>query len=141
MKNMLHDHGVCARMSRSPSPRRRVAIRMSANARSAVASVRTPGVFVTTTPRPAHAGTSMLSYPTAAFATMRSPGPAASRNASSTRSWRSVTTPSAPATASCSSPVSSGRSWGESQTSPAAWRSSIAGSGIRLVTTIRAATG
>ena len=43
MKNMLHDHGVRDRMSRSPSPRRRVAIRMSANAMSAVASVRHAG--------------------------------------------------------------------------------------------------
>ena len=89
----------------------RVAIRMSANAKSAVASVRTPGVLLTTTPRRAHSGTSTLSYPTAAFATMRSPEPAASTNASSTRSWRSVTTPSAPATAACSSSVASGRSW------------------------------
>ena len=48
--------GAPARTSRSPSPSRRVAIRISANAMSAVASVRTPGVFVTITPRAAQAG-------------------------------------------------------------------------------------
>ena len=60
-KNMLQVHVPPARTSRSPSPSRRVAIRISANAMSAVASVRTPGVFETVTPRAAQAGTSMLS--------------------------------------------------------------------------------
>src|ERR687884_484776 len=53
-KNMLHDHLWPARTSRSPSPRRRVTIRMRAVARSAVASVSTPGGFVT--PPPARGG-------------------------------------------------------------------------------------
>ena len=46
MKNMFHDHVPPARTKRSASPSRRVAIRISAKARSAVASVSTPGVLV-----------------------------------------------------------------------------------------------
>ncbi len=60
-KNMFHDQVPPERITRSPSPSRRVAIRISEKARSAVASVRTPGVFVTVTPRPAQAARSMLS--------------------------------------------------------------------------------
>ena len=58
---MLNDHGTPVRISRSPSPRRRVAMRISANAMSAVASVSTPGVLVNRTPRSVQAGTSTLS--------------------------------------------------------------------------------
>ena len=58
---MCHDHGSPERIRRSPSPRRRVTIRISAIARSAVESVSTPGVLVTTTPRSVAAATSMLS--------------------------------------------------------------------------------
>ena len=61
MKNMCQDHGVAERSSRSPSPSRRVTDSISPIARSAVASVRTPGVFVTSTPRSLQAATSMLS--------------------------------------------------------------------------------
>src|SRR5690606_40679561 len=51
--------------------RRAVAI-SNAHVRSAVVSVSTPGVLVTSTPRRVQAATSMLSYPTAMLATMRS---------------------------------------------------------------------
>jgi hypothetical protein len=57
-------------------------MRISDMAMSAVASVSTPGVFVTSTPRSRQAATSTLSYPTATFATTRSPGPAASQHLS-----------------------------------------------------------
>ena len=53
---------------------------------SAVVSVSTSGVFVASTPAAVHAATSMLSKPTAWFATIFSCGPAASRNSASTRS-------------------------------------------------------
>ena len=46
---MLQTHGVSERITRSPSPRRRVVIRISDIAISAVASVSTPGVFVNQT--------------------------------------------------------------------------------------------
>ena len=42
--------------------------------RSAVVSVNTPGVLVSTIPRRVSAGTSTLSYPTAILATILSPG-------------------------------------------------------------------
>ena len=58
---MSQAQGSPERITRSPSPRRRVAIRISAIARSAVASVSTPGVLVTITPRSRAASTSMLS--------------------------------------------------------------------------------
>ena len=49
------------RVSRSPSTTRRAAASRSANARSAVVSVRTPGVLVTRMPRSVAAATSTLS--------------------------------------------------------------------------------
>ncbi len=49
------------RTRRSPSASRRVAARISAMVRSAVASSSTPGVLVTTTPRRVAAATSTLS--------------------------------------------------------------------------------
>jgi hypothetical protein len=58
--NMLHCQAVPDRMSRSPSPSRRVDMRTSPIARSAVASINTPGVLVTMTPRRVQASTSML---------------------------------------------------------------------------------
>ena len=72
-------------------------------AMSAVASVSTPGVFVTTTPRSAHAVRSTLSYPTATFAMIFRVGPAASSSSSSMRSTSMATSPSTPATARRSS--------------------------------------
>ena len=51
-----------------PSTTRRAAASSSANAKSAVVSVRTSGVFVTRMPLRVAAGTSMLSKPTATFA-------------------------------------------------------------------------
>ena len=64
---MLQPHGCPVRTRRSAAPRPRVVISTSAMARSAVASVSTPGVFVTTTPRSRHAATSTLSWPTTTF--------------------------------------------------------------------------
>lgn len=60
MKSSCQRQGAPSRIRRSPSASRRVTMRMSANARSAVASVSTPGVFATTSLR-ACAATSMLS--------------------------------------------------------------------------------
>ena len=65
----VHDHGSRARMSRSPSPIRRVTARISVIARSAVASVSTAACSSTSTPRLVAAGTSMLSKPTATLQT------------------------------------------------------------------------
>lgn len=48
MKSSCQRQGTPSRIRRSPSASRRVTMRMSANARSAVASVSTPGVFATT---------------------------------------------------------------------------------------------
>ena len=59
-----------ARTSRSPSPTRRAMPRISAHVNSATASVSTSGVLVTTIRRARAAGTSILSYPTAMFATI-----------------------------------------------------------------------
>ena len=75
------------RAMRSPSTRRRATAISSVHAKSAVVSSRTPGVFVTATFRSVHAGTSILSKPTATLATIRRFGPAAS---SSSRSIFSV---------------------------------------------------
>ena len=58
---MPHFQSRPERMSRSPSPSRRVAMRIRPKAMSAVASVSTPGVLVATTSRSLQAGTSMLS--------------------------------------------------------------------------------
>ena len=72
-----------SRRSRSASVASRVAARMRRNARSAVVSSSTPGVLQTVMPSSLAATTSMLSYPTAAFATTcsrpDSPGLAARR--------------------------------------------------------------
>ena len=57
---MPHCHGVRERMTRSPSPNRRVTISIRPKAVSAVVSVRTFGVMVAITPRRSQAGTSML---------------------------------------------------------------------------------
>ena len=57
--------------SASPSRIRRATARISAQVRSAVASVRTPGVFVTTIPRSRQAARSMWSVPTEQLATIR----------------------------------------------------------------------
>ncbi len=54
-----------ARTASWPATRLRAAARMSAKARSAVASVRTSGVVPTTMPRRAQAPRSTLSVPTA----------------------------------------------------------------------------
>jgi hypothetical protein len=61
MKSIAHSHGCCERISRSPSPIRRVIASSSAIARSAVASVSTPGVLVIVTPCRRAASTSTLS--------------------------------------------------------------------------------
>ena len=66
---------------------------MSVTAVSAVASVSTPGVLPTQTPRAVHAGTSTLLKPTAKLLTTLSFG-AASSSAPSIRSVSSETRPS-----------------------------------------------
>ncbi len=58
---MLHVHISRLRITRSPSASRRVDIRISDIAMSAVASTSTPGVLVKITPRSTTAGTSTLS--------------------------------------------------------------------------------
>ncbi len=63
-------HGVPARRNRSPSPTRRAAVMSSANAVSAVVSVRTSGVLVAMTPAAVQSGSETLSKPTAWFATI-----------------------------------------------------------------------
>ena len=65
----------------------------SVQAKSAVVSSSTPGVLVATTPRFVHAGTSILSKPTATFAAMRNFG-AARNNSSFTFSVSRHTNPS-----------------------------------------------
>ena len=57
----LQRHGSPVRTRRSAAPRPRVVISTRAMAMSAVASVSTPGVLVTTTPRSVQAATSTLS--------------------------------------------------------------------------------
>src|SRR6266540_2805330 len=86
-------HGSRRRRNRSPSATRLAAAISSAQAVSAVVSVRTSGVFEHSTPRRVHAATSMLSNPTAKLATIASWSPATSRNSSSTLSVSSVTAP------------------------------------------------
>ena len=61
MKSIAQPFQAPRLMSRSPSPIRRAAVRISAQVSSAVASVSTSGVLVTATPRAAAALTSMLS--------------------------------------------------------------------------------
>ena len=62
-------HGTPERRKRSPSAIRRAAAIISANAASAVVSVSTSGVLQASTPCLVQASTSMLSKPTAKFAT------------------------------------------------------------------------
>ena len=78
-----------ARRIRSPSPARRAVARISVMAMSAVASVTTAGVLVTTTPAARAASTSMWLKPAPKFATsrVRSPPPA---NASAVNASPSV---------------------------------------------------
>ena len=84
-----------SRRSRSASLARRVAARISRKARSAVVSSSTPGVLQATTPIAVAEATSMLSYPTAAFATTWSlPLCPDSRTEASMRSVRWQTIPS-----------------------------------------------
>ena len=120
------------RTSRSPSTMRRVMPRMIAQVRSAVASVSTSGVLVTTTPRARAAATSMLLYPTATVATIFRSDPASS-TAASTGSVNIVTSACLPRTRSASaSRVSGSPSW--SSTSHASSSRAIARAGRRRVT-------
>ena len=100
----VHSFHCPPRRKASPSAKRRAAEIIKPKARSAVVSVNTSGVFVTVTPHRVHSATSMLSYPTAMFATIRSPGPAASSNSASTFSDNKVRMPSTPCTLSSNSP-------------------------------------
>src|ERR1039457_1903035 len=74
-----------ARTNRSPSPIRRATFISKAKAMSAVASVKTPGVFVTGIFRAVAVATSMLLKPTPKFATTFRPGQLSS-SSTSTRS-------------------------------------------------------
>src|SRR3954454_25249957 len=93
-------HGVPSRRNRSPSPTRRAAARISANAVSAVVSVRTSGVLVASTPAAVQSGTFTLSNPTAWFATIFSCSPAAESSSASTFSVSIVMSASRPRTTS-----------------------------------------
>ena len=79
-------------------------------AMSAVSSVSTPGVLVTTIPRLWAASTSMLSVPVPKWAMSFSAGPAASISAASIRSVTVGTSTSASAMADASPPGDSGSS-------------------------------
>src|SRR5689334_24776877 len=113
---------------------------MSAMARSAVASVSTPGVLPTATLRSAAASRSMLSVPTARLATARTLG-AASKSAASTRSVSIVRRASLPAAFSRKASGGGGDGSGQTSTSCAARRRSSAGNGSSRVTSTRAIAG
>src|SRR5262245_37038257 len=101
-----------------PSTTRRAAAMRRQNAMSAVASVRTPGVLPTQTPRAVAAGTSTLLNPTAKLLTTRRRG-AASSSCASIRSVSNETRPSQSATLASSVSRGGGRSSG--QTSASVW--------------------
>jgi hypothetical protein len=71
-------------------------VRIKRNARSAVVSSSTPGVFVTATPWAAAAGRSILSKPTDTVAITWSVGSPASITSASVTSVRSQTRPACP---------------------------------------------
>src|SRR5215472_15677765 len=129
------------RRSDSASHARRAAASTSRNARSAVVSSRTPGVLQTTTPCSAAASRSMLSWPTATFATTRRRGAPAASTAASMRSVSRETIASASGaratTSSCEKRSPSG--------STSSWPASVSGSrppgGRRRVTRTRANPG
>jgi hypothetical protein len=100
-----------ARSAARASKRRRAHASNSANARSAVASVRTPGVCPTGMVLALSAGRSRLSTPTAMFETTRSEE-RASRSATSTLSVSIVRSPSARAAPDISSSGEGGPSPG-----------------------------
>src|ERR1039457_1081517 len=83
------------RTSRSPSPSRRATASNNAKAMSAVAAVKTPGVFVTGILRAVAAVTSMLLKPTPKFATTFVPGQL-SNSSASTRSRMLHSSPTRP---------------------------------------------
>ena len=125
-----------ARTKRSPAPSWRAVARISAQARSAVASVNTPGVLVARMLRCVQAARSMLSKPTAKLATTRNWSPAASSSSSSIFSLNMAITALASATRRSSSARSGGSSWSMTSTSrPACWSNSTAGGGTRRVMT------
>src|SRR5215469_5885093 len=104
------------RMSLSASTMRRAVAMSRANARSAVVSSSTPGVFVMTTPAAVPAGMSRLSKPTATFATIFTVGNASSTDAS-TFSVKRQTSASLPRVCSMSSSRDGARSCGQTVTS------------------------
>ncbi len=125
-----------ARTSRSPSAMRRAAAISSANARSAVASVSTPGVCPTAIPAAVAAAISMLSRPTARLLMTRSLGAAAIK-AASTRSVTIVSSASAWRARRCSCAYGGGVARGQTSTI-ACWRSFAMASGaIARVTKTR----
>ena len=120
--NGPHPSHFFARNTRSASPARRAAIISNIHAVSAVASVSTPGVLPTLTPRRLHAARSILFVPTANCETARTPG-RASRNPASTRSVNMLNNPSTPLVAANNSSADSARSCPDTTTSCPASRS------------------
>ena len=122
------------RTRRSPSATRRMMPRISAQVRSAVDSVSTSGVLVTTTPSSRAVFTSMLLMPTAtADTTLRSGSPASS-TARSTVSGSSAISPCLPRTRATSSSWVRNVSRSLRSTSQVASRRASAADGSRLVT-------
>ncbi len=109
------------RVKLSASTTRRAAAISKVNAKSAVASSRTPGVLVTITLRAVAAGMSMLSKPTATYV---------DRTASRIGSISWLTIPTQPSAACLMLASSSGRSGGYVTTSAASAR--IEGPGSRM---------
>ena len=101
------------------STTRRAEDRMSAQAMSAVVSVRTPGVLPTGIPRAVQAATSTLSTPTAIWETTLSCSPAASRTSASIVSVIRQTRASTPTTRSSSWSRVGGKSTGQTSRSKA----------------------
>ena len=109
---------------------------------SAVSSVRTPGVFVTVTPRSTAVATSILSTPAPKFAIKRSCSPACDRILESIRSVTVGTSTSARLTASMSrSGLIGVSSWFSSASKSSHMRVSISAGSLRVTTTLTLGAG
>ena len=126
-----------ARTMRSPSPARRAVASRSVIARSAVSSVRTSGVLVTTMPAARAAPRSMCPKPAPKFARIRARRGCDTRSAALTPSVIVQSTPSAPRNACASDAGVDGTSVALSSTSNSAASCRSTGSGRRRVTTTR----
>ena len=127
-----------ARTRRSPSPMRRATARIRAIVRSAVASVSTPGVLVTTMPASRAASRSMWSTPAPKLATIPARRGVADSSSAVMRSVTVISSPSAVRRASASSAGVRARSSGLSRASTRPASRSSTGAGRRRVTTTRA---